>query len=826
MALRFGIVFILRVAFGTHSSPLCLPAGLSDNIPLAIALFTCPSSTVAVNFRTMGRFSFRISRKRFKRLAVGLVVSVVLFLLMDALFPFQAQVPWSTVVTARDSTLIHAFLSSDDKWRMQLGQHEVTPALEAAFLEKEDARFYYHPGIDPLAIARAGWNNIVHGKRTSGASTITMQVARMLNRKPRTYGNKLLEMFNALQLELHLSKTEILHLYLNLAPYGGNIEGVKAASYLYFQKSPERLSVAEIAALTVIPNRPNTLRLGRNNQGVVVARNHWLKRYAAAGIFSGEVLADALDEPLDAVRHAAPQTAPHLSLRLRAAHPNQALIATTLDRAKQAKLESVVSDYMNRLRGYNISNAAVLVVNNHTHEVEAYVGSASFTDFKASGQVDGIRAVRSPGSTLKPLVYGLAFEKGLATGKTVVSDVRSSFSGYEPENYDQTFRGKVPVDFALSNSLNVPAVRLLEKLSPDTLIDRLARIGFRQVKRERDNLGLSIALGGCGVRLEELVRLYSALANYGVAHNLCWQLDQPIRDSVRLLRPEAAWMVTSILTGLTRPDLPVTWQQSQHMPRIAWKTGTSYGRKDAWSIGFNTDYTVGVWVGNFSGEGVPELNGAGMASPLLFQAFNAIQYNQPRGWHAEPEGVDIRWVCSQTGQPPSHFCEDQVMDDFIPGISNNSLCKHLISVDIDADSTLSYCTTCRPNAGYKTVRYPNHAPEYVTWLLDHQQQVHTPPKHNPECERVFANGAPQITSPAANMEYLVDSDDSLSMMLSCHTAQQVEMVYWYVNNRLLRTAKASETVFFTPPAGRVKISCTDDQGRNANVFIEVKNVRL
>ncbi|RZK45729.1 MAG: penicillin-binding protein 1C, partial [Hymenobacter sp.] len=353
--------------------------------------------------------------------------------------------------------VLHAYLNPTQKWRMKTELPEITPALQTAIIAKEDRYFRYHFGVNPVALVQAAGRNAFGRGRTTGASTITMQVARLLEPKERTFKNKLLEMARALQLEAHLSKAEILQLYLNLVPYGSNIEGVKSAALLYFQQPPNYLSLAQTVTLAIIPNRPGGLVLGKNNAQILRERNRWLRYFGAQKLFPAPDIADALQEPLDARRHAAPTLAPHLARRLVRAQPGTALIHSTLRPAAQAKTEDLTRNYVRRLATLGISQASVLVVNNKTHAVEAYVGSVDFRDAAALGQVDGVRAVRSPGSTLKPLLYGLALDRGLLTPKTVLPDVPTNFQGFRPENFDKHCQGEVTMERALTYSLNIPA---------------------------------------------------------------------------------------------------------------------------------------------------------------------------------------------------------------------------------------------------------------------------------------------------------------------------------------------------------------------------------
>lgn len=752
----------------------------------------------------------------------------MLFLLLDKAFPLNIEVEYAPVIRTKDSTVLYAFLTKDQQWRMFTRLNEISPELSKAIVFKEDRFFYYHPGINPLAVCRALLGNIIHRKRTSGASTITMQVARLLEPKKRSYANKLTEMFRALQLELHYSKKEILQMYLNLVPYGSNIQGVKAASLLYFNKQPDRLSLAEITALSIIPNRPNSLVIGKDNSKIIIARNKWLTRFTKAGLFSPQIIQDAVNEPLTASRLSVPRDAPQFALRMRRAYPGEPDIVTTVDAGIQHKAEQLTANYSRVMKLKGINNAAVIIIDNTNRQVKAYVGSPDFFDRQNDGQVDGVKALRSPGSALKPLLYGLAFDKGIATPKMIITDVPVDFQGYSPENYDLNYRGNVTIEDALRQSLNIPAVKILNQLGTPLFVNTLHNAGFNSVWENRNKLGLSLILGGCAVRLEEMADLYASLANKGKYIPLTWRPAKnraALKDSgTTILSPEADYMVTQILKELQRPDLPNTNVTAESIPKIAWKTGTSYGRRDAWSIGYDSRYTIAVWLGNFSGLGVADLNGADIATPLLFQLFNAIdQVNNELPSEAPPR-LQSRLVCAMSGKPPADFCTDLVMDTYIPGVSDNTLCTHLKAVFLSADGKFSYCTSCLPASGYKIKMYPDIEPALAAYYDQKHIKYEKIPEHNPACMRYFDGVPPQINSLTDGATYLITDKGKQQLQLSCLAANDVGKIYWYVDDRFLGSCAKDGKLLFIPKNGNIKISCTDDKGRNANIFIKVKYI--
>lgn len=759
-----------------------------------------------------------------KRFVIAALTIFGCFLVINYLAPLPDDIEYTIMVTDDQGEVIHAFLTPDEKWRMKTELKEISPLMRKTIIAKEDCYFYFHLGINPFAVVRAGFNNILHRKRTSGASTITMQVARALEKRPRSPAAKLIESFRALQLEWKYSKDEILQLYLNLVPYGGNIEGVKAAAYLYFHKNPDHLSLAEITALSIIPNRPSSLVVGRHNDRILTERNKWLRRFAKEGVFTAKEIEDALAEPLGATRSTVPHYIPHLAWKLKR-ESDSYLIPTNIHLNTQLKIEKLTGDYIRTQRLQNIRNAAIVVLDNRTNKVVAYVGSADFRDTTDGGQVNGAAAVRQPGSTLKPLLYGLCFDEGLLTPKMVISDVPVNYSGYAPENYDQKFNGYVTVEQALERSLNIPSVKSLQQLGKERMINILATAGFRQVMKDQNKLGLSLILGGCGTTLEQLTSLFAAFANEGVYSPAHFRQGDSVNRKVRLVSPAASYMITDILSKINRPDFPLNWQATEHMPKIAWKTGTSYGRRDAWSIGYNKNYTVGVWVGNFSGQGVPELSGANTATPLLFKVFNTIDYDNSE-WFAPPKELEWRQVCHETGLPPGPHCTNLILDPFIPLISPTTVCQHLQELKVAADLSVTYCNVCAPASGYTKRLYRVIAPEMQDYFRKNGMAFESIPAHNPSCEKIFRGEGPLIISPQNGAEYYISKKAPEPLQLAANTANDVTNVYWYINNHFYKTASAGEKLYFLPAEGPVKISCTDDKGRNRDIRIKVNYVSL
>ena len=780
---------------------------------------------------------FKLKKKSILLLKIFLAMFLSFFIL-NLLFPVRSNISYSKTIVASKGEILHSFLTENDKWRLFTELDEISPELKKAIIFKEDKYFYWHYGINPIAITRAFWNNIIQQKRTSGASTITMQVARMLYPKNRTYINKIVEMFRAIQLEWKYSKAEILQLYLNLVPYGSNIEGVKSASVLYLQKQPNHLSLAEITALSIIPNRPTSLRPGKNNDLIVQERDKWLKRFLKHKVFEKETIEDALTESFDAKRYNSPKQAPHFSLRMKNKFTEKVNIKTNLNLAFQKNIEVIANNFMKNFKGQNIYNTSIFVIENSSMNVVSYLGSNDFYDNENAGQVDGINALRQPGSTLKPLLYGMAIDKGLLTPKTLISDVPINYDGYAPVNYDKQYNGYVSIEKALALSLNVPAVKTLNKMGVKSFTEKLSACSFEDIARKKDLLGLSVVLGGCGTTLEELTTLYSAFANNGEFQNVNFlqiPIDKkqtinkkPIAKSqlYEVLSPESNFMVSEMMTNLERPDLPNFWQNTKKLPKIAWKTGTSYGRKDAWSIGFNEKYTVGVWVGNFSGEGVPEMTGAQNATPILFNVFKAIDKEHSKSWLKKPKELDIRMVCSESGKIPSEQCKNQIFDYFIPIISSNETCSHLNQIYLSENDSMSFCIECKPNSNYKTKWFANHPPEIIAYFESENIGYEKIPVHNPECEHLSQENGPIIISPKNATVYYIDKNYPEEIMLKCQASKDATEVFWYINDVFYKSTTKNESIFFEAKEGKVKISCSDDLGRNTDIWFDVEFVTL
>ncbi|QDG78241.1 penicillin-binding protein 1C [Labrenzia sp. PHM005] len=573
--------------------------------------------------------------------------------------PSVSDLSVSTVVLDRNDRLLRAFTSEDSKWRLPVDPAGIDPLYFEMLQAYEDKRFRSHGGVDIRALGRAFFQALKNGRLVSGGSTLTMQVARLLEETPtKTVQRKYLQILKAVQLEQTATKDEILHLYALRAPFGGNVEGVRAASLIWFGKEPRRLTPAEAALLVALPQSPERRRPDRFPENAKNARNRVLARAVSAGVLDLEEAQSAAREPLRAKRHAMPILAAHESRHARLGSPKQAVLELTLDRDVQQALESLAR---RRISVQPIPLTLAMVVADHqTGDILASVGSPDLLDEGRAGHVDMTRSIRSPGSTLKPYIYGLAFEEGIGQPESLIVDRPTNIGGYRPTNFDLAYQGTVTLREALQLSLNTPAVQLLEAVGPSRLLARLKRAGIRPTLETGQGPGLAIGLGGIGLSLRDLTQSFAALARQGDTVHLrscrssCPGTEVSGRKSLPVLPEKAAWQVTEALSGLPQPLNP-------EKGLIAYKTGTSYGYRDAWAVGYDGRYVVGVWSGRADGSPVPGQTGATAAVPILFEAFQSLSAGRrslpqpPHGYGANgprqvPEALRYARVKSRPDQ--------------------------------------------------------------------------------------------------------------------------------------------------------------------------------
>ena len=577
-----------------------------------------PDAAIAGNGRPPTRW---LKRAGVALVSLACIAAAVIEVAIRRLGPLPLERAQTSSVTVldRNDQLLRAYTTVDERWRLPVEVSDVDPQYVRTLLSFEDRRFYLHPGIDPISTLRAMAQFVRHGRIVSGSSTLTMQVARLLDGvHERDAGGKLRQMLRALQIERNFSKSAILRLYLNLAPFGGNLEGVRSASLAYFGTEPRHLSPAQIAVLVAIPQAPESRKPDRFPEAALRARNRVLERAARAGVMTRVEVALAKHEPVPQQRRDFAKLAAHLSDAEREANPTQLVHRLTLDVKAQTSLELLARDHARTL-GHGVS-AAIIAVEHSSGNVLAEVGSAGFLDSERAGAVGMAHAVRSPGSTLKPLIYGMAFEAGLAHPNTVIEDMPTRFGTYVPKNFDRDWHGAVTMREALAQSLNIPAVSTLEAVGVPKFFARLKTAGLEPQLPGQSEPSLAIALGGLGLKLSDLAQLYAGIARGGETVGLKHRRGEPDAApsrTARILTPVAAWYVTDILRHAPAPAHAKTGQ-------IAFKTGTSYGTRDAWAVGFDGRHTIAVWVGRADGASVAGLAGRAAAAPLLFDAFHRL----------------------------------------------------------------------------------------------------------------------------------------------------------------------------------------------------------
>lgn len=741
----------------------------------------------------------------------GTVALLVALLVLDVLFPppLPRGRDTSALVVARDGTPLRAFADADGVWRYPATPASVSPLYLQALLEYEDRWFWRHPGVNPVAMLRAAGQWVRHRRVVSGGSTLTMQVARILESErgtsTRTPWRKLRQVLRALQLEAHLDKRQILALYLERAPFGGTIEGVEAASWAYLGKPAARLSHAEAALLAVLPQSPSRLRPDRHPEAARAARDKVLARMATRGVWSEAVVADARIEPVVARELQPPLLAALLAQRLHAAQPRAAQLRSTLDADLQRTLEERVAAYFSHLP--DRTSAALLVVDNATMEARAYIGSLAFGDAERAGHVDMVHAWRSPGSTLKPFLYAMALDEGLIHSESLLVDAPQAFGDYRPGNFGEAFNGPVSAASALRLSLNVPAVDLLDRVGPARFAARIGHggIGLRFPAGATPNLAL--ILGGTGATLEDLVGAYAAFNRNGIAGRVRYTPDAPRVDR-RLMSPGAAWIIREVLESNPRPGELEQYDRSGR-PRVAWKTGTSYGFRDAWAIGATRRYTVGVWVGRPDGTPLPGQYGALTALPLMFEVIDSLPGQRgERARRAPPAGVREVDVCWPLGiaaeaQPPA-LCQRRLrawtLDGVVPptfaerGARVWSAGRERFERDLDTGARVSAaCSLPHRTETVEIARWPALA---TPWLSQATRAASTLPPLAGDCmaDGRDADAALQIEGIAEGAVLAPPPGRTGGIRVSLRALGAESRVQWLLDGRWLAESRGSDAI--------------------------------
>ncbi|MGA2477721.1 MAG: penicillin-binding protein 1C [Spirochaetia bacterium] len=758
--------------------------------------------------------------------ALSLAFAIGLVFLLRHAERALVEMPFSTAVYDRNGTLMRLTLSEDEKYRMKADLRDMPPAFVEALLLKEDRLFYFHRGVNPAALVRAFWHSLVSRDYRAGGSTITMQTARLLyGLDTGTLGGKLRQIAHALLLELVYPKRLILEAYASRVPCGRNVEGFPAASLLFFHKPLSSLSLSEMLLLCSVPQKPNERNPGSYRQGVLEARDllyrMWLHRHPGDSELSLQF--DMPEEfPLSV-----PFEAPHAVSSLLQRHAGETRISSTIDLRLQKTLQRMLAQFQERRAPTGIRNASALLVRAGTMEVLAEVGSADFFNASIEGQVNGTEAKRSPGSALKPFLYALAMDQGLLHPMTVLKDAPLHFSGYNPDNFDNDFEGPIRAKDALIKSRNVPAVFLSRKVKDPDMYDFLAKAGITGL-RPKDDYGATLILGTVELTMKELAALYGMLANGGIMQPLRETVDAggaaPARHRT-LLSPQAAWLTLKILQEKPRPDELGAGPLYAHPRPCAWKTGTSIGFRDAWSIGIFDSFILCVWVGNFDGSGNPAFVGLRSAAPLMFEIIDALRASGLEKDYAgdpppvEPPGIIRTKVCSVSGKIPNPDCPSLVDTWFIPGTSPIDVCDIHQKIYIDTRTGLR---RNRPLEGVTRTEL------YEIWpsdLLALFEKAGLPRRQPPAFAREESMNAqaesgrpPEIASPLPLGEYAVRVGDPSygEIPFIAVVPSDTARVYWFLNESYVGQSPGRKAFFWMAQPGTWVLRATDEHGRSSS----------
>jgi len=769
------------------------------------------------------------------RLILISILSIILWYLFCPQPELKSFTSYSTAFFDKSGKLLKLSLAKDERYRLYQDYEQLSPTFIKATLLYEDKSYYQHYGVDFPALLNAFWETYVKSERRIGASTITMQVARLRwNMNTTTISGKIQQIFRAIQLSRHYSKSKILEAYFNIAPYGGNIEGIGAASLIYFNKLPSQLSFPEALTLAVIPQNPNDRNPVKNAgyQKLLTARENlfqrWIERYPA-----DKDKHKYLELPLKVrTTKELPKLAPHFTQYLSNGFSNwhHGNIYSTLDLNQQKKLEKVLKDYVSSKTNIGIKNASALLLNYQTMEIEAMVGSADFYNESIFGQVNGTTAKRSPGSTLKPFVYALALDEGLIHPMSLLKDSPKRYGGFTPENYDKRFIGPIVARDALIKSRNVPAVELqyLLKQKKRSFYDFLITAGVSRLQKEAF-YGLALALGGAELTMMELVHLYSLLANKGelraIVTNKAELKKSMTQNNVgnRILSEEASFLILHMLKDNPAPIALRIDNGYLQKSDIAWKTGTSWAFRDAWAIGVSGPYVLAVWVGNFNGKGNNTFIGRTAAGPLLFSAFSALTNFEK--WTVEeafaPENMNLKKikVCAKTGDLYQKHCPTSKLTWFIPGVSPIKVSNIYRNISIDKTTGLR---TCRSQTSHSYEKVYAFWPSDFLFIFEQAGiSLKTPPKFAPECslDKKSSSGLnPVITSPQSGISYVIQSDsiENRQIPFSVIVDPDVEKIFWFVNGKYEGSSLSGVPFIWQGINGKHSIRAVDDSGRATN----------
>ena len=739
---------------------------------------------------------------------------------------------FSKAVYDSHGTLLRLTLSPDDRYRLWVPLDKIEQKVIDATLLYEDRFYYWHTGFNPLALIKAAWKTYVVKNRAFGASTITMQLARLrFNLETRTVSGKLAQIFRAIQLEWFYSKDEILEAYLNLAPYGGNVEGVGAASLVYFNKRAENLTTHEAITLAVVPQNPQRRFPVRNksqSSELQQARLRLLDEWLEENPKDAERVEQLKQIPDIRSLSKLPFLAPHYVDAVLNRFPEELQLEGSLDSALQNTLVRQAKAYVESQKQFGLYNTSALLVDYRDMSVKALLGSVDFHNPTIHGQVNGVLARRSPGSTLKPFIYALGIEQGLIHSQSLLKDSPTSFGNYNPENFDEEFSGPITVQDSLNKSRNIPAIHVATLLKQPDLYDFMKKAKV-DLPRSRQHYGLALALGGAEVRMDELVGLYATLANKGKHKKLRWLSSDKQEQGNQLLSDATSFMMLDMLQHNLPPKQGFKKEWLKQSLPVYWKTGTSYAYRDAWAVGIFGHYVLAVWVGNFDGHGNPAFVGRQAAAPLFFRIVNAIRseqqnFNVPK--HIPPLSVEPVEVCANSGQIPTRYCKHKKRSWFIPGVSPIDKCQIHRPVYIETKTGLRACSNRVKNTNEKIYEF------WSSDLLNIFRKAgiprRLPPPYHPDCDidQISQQGKkPMITSPRTKLSYQYRPDQKQKIPFMAVSDSDVKKLYWFINESFIGSSKPGKPLFWQAKPGQYLVRVIDDQGRGdgRSLYVETES---
>ncbi|WP_341867740.1 penicillin-binding protein 1C [Mucilaginibacter endophyticus] len=751
--------------------------------------------------------------------------------------------PTSYVIDDDQGQLLGASIANDGQWRFPYNA-DVPEKFKQCIITFEDKRFEHHPGFDPIAFSRAIKQNLSSKKVSSGGSTITMQVIRLATKHKRNIWNKLKEIFMAMRLELTYSKDEILALYTSNAPFGTNVIGLDAASWRYFGRSPDKLSWGEMAAMAVLPNSPSLVHPGRNRAILLRKRNSLLDKLHKAGIIDSTTAALARLEPVPDRPMPLPQLAPHLLQRFKADHQanpdGDTRISSSIKSSLQQQVNDILEQHHSLLKANDINNIAAIVLDVETGATLAYAGNiAHREDPQMESDVDVIDAPRSPGSTLKPLLYAAMLHDGLILPNSLMADVPTMIAGYHPENFDLGYDGAVPASRALSRSLNVPAVKMLQQYKYERFYDFLHKAGITTLTKPADHYGLSLILGGGENTLWELSGAYADMARvlnhynknngkYDPAdfHNPVYEKKAGAKPELQksgLLDAASIYYTFQAMEEVMRPGEEMLWQQFSSSQRVAWKTGTSFGFRDGWAIGVTPKYVVGVWVGNTDGEGRPGLTGINTAAPALFEIFRLLPVS--RDWFEMPMGEMVKInVCRQSGYRAGQYCQD-IDEQYVPKSGLKApVCPYHQLVHLSADAKWQVNGNCEPPNNILNKSWFVLPPSMEYYYKARNYQYHVLPPFRADCTQAENGNAMEVIYPknGAKIYVPLEADGTRGRMICNAAHRQPGMkIFWHLDDQYVGETRDFHQMALNPPPGKHILTLVDGNGNTISIGFEV-----